>query len=225
MMWVLYGIIVAVVVVVVLVMRSRLKPPPPSGFLDDYSRLQKDPQLQGLLWWSRTDVDWEAFEGILLQPVEVRLHPRIGETRAQRVDPEVLKELAGRFHEVVTDELEGHYSLRDAAAGKALRIRSAVTDVKLSNPWINILTVLTVLIPVNFGGASMEAEFLDGDTDEALGAVVARGMGSPLHVMPHSLASEGHAVDTFKRWAKLLRASLEEVDFPRAAHRDNNSDI
>lgn len=218
-MFVYYTIIFAVVVFGVLIIRGRLKPPPPSGFLSDYARLKKDPSFAGLLWWERPNIDWKAYDRILLEPVEIYLHSKKEERRSGAVDTKTLKQMAEKFHDIVDTELKDYYYLTDASDEKVLRIRSAVTDVKLSSPWLNILAVFSVMVPVHFGGASMEAEFLDGATGEAIGAVVARGRGSLLQVMPGDLVSRGHAVGTFKRWAKLLRKSLEEVNFPLAPTR------
>ncbi|MBN2056654.1 DUF3313 domain-containing protein [bacterium] len=214
--WIEYGILVVVVAGLALLIRGRLKPPPPAGFLSDYSRLRRDPEVAGLSWWEEPGTNWGDYRAIFLEPVEVHLHAGFRKEKTRAVEPKILLELAQTFHDMAAAELKESYELTEAAGDGILRIRTALTEVKLSNPWINVLAVLSVMVPVHFGGAAMEAEFLDGGTGRILGAVVARGRGSLLHVMPKDLSPGGHAVNTFRGWAKLLRRSLEEVGFPAA---------
>ena len=65
----------------------------------------------------------------------------------------------------------------DKPGPDVLRVRAAITDIIPANPLINATAILAVGLPVDMGGAAMEAEFLDSMTNEPLGSVVDKRWG------------------------------------------------
>lgn len=181
--------------------------PPGSGFLEDYSKLQTDPNDQSLKWWEKPGVDWTRYDKLMVDPAVVYFHP---DAEHRQIEPDVLKELTDYFRRVVIEEVQDTYPVVDEAGPDVLRIRAAITDLIPANPFLNIVTTAGVAFPVDMGGASMEAMFLDSTTNELLGAVIDSKKGSPLEMnMLKGFTTWGYAKGAFKDWAKLLKQSLQ----------------
>jgi hypothetical protein len=178
--------------------------PPGSGFLKDYSKLQTDPDDESLKWWEKKGVDWKRYKRLMIDPVVVYYNP---EAENRQIEPDVLKELTDYFRTVVIKEVQDSYPVVDRPGPDVLRIRAAITDLVPANPFVNVVTTAGIGVPVDMGGASMEAMFLDSMTHELLGAVVDSKKGTPIDVK--GFTTWGHAKGAFKDWAKLLKESLE----------------
>ena len=177
--------------------------PPGSGFLKDYSQLQTDPDDESLRWWEKKGVDWKRYKKLMLDPVVVYLHP---EAKNRQIEPDVLKEMTDYFRNAVIEEVQDAYPFVEAPGPDVLRIRAAITDLIPANPFVNIITTAGVCLPLDMGGASMEAMFLDSTTNELLGAVVDSKKGTPVDI--NGFTTWGHAKGAFKDWAELLKESL-----------------
>jgi hypothetical protein len=136
--------------------------PPGSGFLKDYSQLQTDPDDESLKWWEKEGVDWKRYKKLMIDPVVVYYNP---EAENRQIEPDVLKELTDYFRTVVIEEVQDTYPVVEAPGPDVLRIRAAITDLIPANPFINIVMTAGVAVPVDMGGASMEAMFLDSTTN------------------------------------------------------------
>jgi len=146
----------------------------------------------------------------MIDPVVIYLHP---EAENRQIDPEVLKELTDYFRTSVIEEVQDAYPVVDDSGPDVLRIRAAITDIVPANPLIDTATILAVGLPVDMGGAAMEAEFVDSVTNEPLGAVVDEKVGLPVHPADYvqGFTKWGHAKMALDAWAELLREALDEV--------------
>lgn len=181
--------------------------PPRSGFLRDYSQLQVDPEDESLLWYEKEGVDWKRYKKIMIDPVVVYLHE---EAENRQIDPKVLKELTDYFRHVTIEEVREVCPVVEKPGPDVLRIRAAITDLVPANPFVNVLSTAGAGVPVDMGGASMEAEFLDSVTNEPLVAVVDMKKGTPVDInMLKGFTTWGYAKGAFRDWAELLRESLE----------------
>lgn len=178
---------------------------PKSGFLKDYSEFRADPKDKSLLWYEKKGVDWKRFKKLMIDPVVVYLHP---DARNRPVPAEELNKLTEYFRETVVREVRDEYPVVDTPGPDVLRIRAAITDVIPVSPVTNILSVAAIGVPLDMGGAAIEAEFLDSDTGERLGAIVDLKLGTPLDV--RGFTSLGHARTAFQKWAKELKRALAE---------------
>ena len=186
------------------------KTPQRSGFLQDYTILHQDPEDKSLSWYEISDVDWKKYSKLMIDPVVVYLHT---EAMNRQIDPKALSELTEYFRNTVIEEVQDAYPVVDKPGPDVLRIRAAITDLIPANPLINTTMVLVVGLPVDMGGAAMEAEFLDSVTLKPLGAVVDKKLGIPLNPEDYVLGFTqwGHAKTACDSWAELLRESLDEV--------------
>lgn len=199
-----YNMAVVLLTVLLIAGCSTMKTPK-SGFLEDYSEFRVDPKDKSLFWYEKEGVNWKRFRKLMIDPVVVYFHP---DARNRAIDPKELKKLTGYFRETVVRELEDEYPIVNAPGPDVLRVRAAITDVIPVKPITNILTVAAIGIPLDMGGAAIEAEFLDSETGERLGAVVDMKLGTPLDI--NGFTSLGHAKTAFRQWAKELKQALNE---------------
>ena len=120
-------------------------------------------------------------------------------------------------------QLQDVYPFVQEPGPDVLRIRPAITGVKESKPFLN--TISSVL-PIGFtisivkkgvtgthmsvGEASLEAEFLDSQTNERIAIVIDKRSG-PKYKVFKGMKKWGHAKDAFDYWAKRLRKFLDEA--------------
>lgn len=181
-------------------------PPAHSGFLDDYSTLKPDKYGKAALLWSeKPGFDWKKYNTVMLDPVVIYYHPEAG---SRAIQPEELQKLAVYFHDAVVTELKGSYEVSKTAGPRVLRIRCAITDVVAANPALNVVTTVVAFVPLDMGGAAIEAEFLDSVTGERLAAMVERKKGSPLN-LPGGFTELGHAKAAFREWGRELKTALQ----------------
>jgi hypothetical protein len=181
--------------------------PPGSGFLKDYSKLQTDPDDESLRWWEKEGVDWKRYKKLMIDPVVVYFHP---EAENRQIEPDILKELTDYFRTAVIEEVQDAYPVVEAPGPDVLRIRAAITDLIPANPFVNVVTIAGAGLPVDMGGASMEAMFIDSTTNELIGAVVDSKKGTPVDInMLKGFTTWGYAKGAFRDWAALLKESLE----------------
>ncbi len=183
--------------------------PPHSGFLTNYPAMQTDPADESMMWWEKPGIDWSRYTKLMIDPVIVYFHP---ESKNQGIDPETLKELTDYFRKTVVEHVQDLYPVVEKPAADVLRIRAAITDIIPANPWVNAVTVAGAGLPLDMGGAAMEAEFLDSVTGESLGAVIDERRGAPVDVgdMIDGFTTWGHAKSALDDWAELLRESLRQ---------------
>ncbi|MFA5355928.1 MAG: DUF3313 domain-containing protein [Candidatus Omnitrophota bacterium] len=198
-------LVLSVFMVIFLIGGCSTMKTPKSGFLEDYSEFQVDPKDKSLLWYEKKGVDWKRFKKLMIDPVVVYFHP---DALNRAIQPEELEKLTGYFRETVINEVKDEYPVTDTPGADVLRIRTAITDVIPVKPVTNILSVAAIGIPLDMGGAAIEAEFLDSETGERLGAVVDMKLGTPLDFS--GLTSLGHTKTAFRQWAKQLKQALAE---------------
>jgi hypothetical protein len=177
----------------------------PGGFLGDYSQFKPDPEYDGMLTYEKPGTDWSRFTKLEIDPVLVFIKPG---AKDRELDPEAQKMMADYFRNAVVKAVEDLCPVVDRPGSDVLRIRAAITEVIPANVALNVLSGAALMIPVDMGGAAMEAEFLDSMTGERLGAVVHKRVGTPLD-MVGGYTKWGHAKAAFDYWAQELRKSLE----------------
>ena len=177
-----------------------------SGFLKDYSQLEKDPDYAGTRIYINADVDFKKYDKFNLDPVIVYFHP---DAKAEGVDPDELDELVTYFEEAVTKELSNTLKNTDQLGPGVMRMRLAITDVEKTTPAMNVLPQ-TKITGLGIGGASMEGELLDGATGERLAAVIQGEKGSVLSVGA-GLSKWGNAKEVMDRWAKRVSERLAKL--------------
>lgn len=181
--------------------------PPNSGFLKDYSGLKED--IYGdrsLRWWEKADFNWKQYQKVMLDPVVVYYHP---EAKYRQIDPEAVTKLTGYFREVVVEELADEFPVVTEPGPDVLRIRAAITEIVPANPAINIITTAAVFVPLDMGGAAIEAEFIDSVSGEVLAAMIDKKLGNPVDPRFYrGFTTLGYAKGAFSAWAAELKEAL-----------------
>ncbi len=90
----------------------------------------------------------------MVDPVVIYFDPSAED---REILPDELKKLTDGFREAVIEELGDTYPVVDNPAADVLRIRCAITDVVPSNAALNVATSLVAFVPVDMGGAAIEA--------------------------------------------------------------------
>ena len=183
-------------------------PPPNSGFLSDYSNLHEDKYGDRSLRWYETDnFDWRQYRKLMIDPVVVYFHP---EAKYRQIDPEAVKKLTDYFRTVVAEELASEYPIVATPGPDVLRVRAAITEIVPANPAVNIVTTAAAFVPLDMGGAAIEAEFLDSQSNEVLAAMVDKKMGNPIDPKFYrGFTTMGYAKSAFAAWATELKKALK----------------
>jgi hypothetical protein len=198
-------ILLASLVAVVVLAGCASTPPPRSGFLVDYPDLKPDPGNPQLLWWEKPDFDWKRYHKLMIDPVVMYYDPK---AKNQEIRPDDLNRLADAFRDVVIAELGNSYPVVNTPGRDVLRVRAAITEIIPASLAVNVVTTLVAFVPLDMGGAAIEAEFIDSMTNERVAAMVERKLGTPFD-LKSGFTSLGHARASFKSWAAELKRALE----------------
>ena len=191
-----------------------------SGFLQDYPKFEKGPS-GGADWvYFEEGVDFKKYDKVLMDQVVFYFSK---DSKYKGINPEEINKLSDAFHKAMVKALKDEYPFVSEPGPGVLRIRCAITDVKKSRPLLNTITaVMPIGLAISFvkkgvtgthtnvGGASMEAEFLNSQTNERIAAVVDKRMAAKRKVFK-GMRKWGHAEDAFNYWAKRLRKFLDEA--------------
>ena len=181
---------------------------PTTGFLTDYSNLR---EASGT---SLRYLDKEAlsrYSSFIVDRIEVHFHSgadAIEDKTEGKLSQQQINDLTNYMHTVLVEAVResGNEVVYQPAAGVA-RIRAAITDINKSTA--AALVPQAKLAGVGLGGASMEAEIVDSQTGEQIGAVVEAKQGSK---MPFSNLGEWDAAkQVINDWGKRLQKRFEEV--------------
>lgn len=191
-----------------------------SGFLEDYPSFEKGPRGGVDQVYFKEGVDFKKYDKILMDQVVFYFSE---DSKYKGINPEEINKLSDAFHKAMVDALKDEYPFVSEEGPRVLRIRCAITDVKTSKPLLN---TITAVVPsglaislvkkgvtgthTGVGGASMEAEFLDSQTNERVAAVIDKRMAGKYKVIK-GMSKWGHAEDAFNYWAKRLRKWLDEM--------------
>ena len=174
--------------------------PPQTGFLSDYSRLEKVGQAEMRF----ISPDLRECDAFIVDPLQFQI---------QRDPPVLTKEqkaeVANYFRTTFERTLTEHdYKVVKDAGSHVGRLRVALTDVKKSTWWLNLWWG-TKLAGAGTGGASMEAEIVDSVTGEQLAAVIKAGKGNQFELDYFKALDD--IKDVIDRWAKEAGKRLDEL--------------
>ncbi len=175
---------------------------PSTGFLSDYSRLE--PTSDGGLRYANPKYDLRDYTRFIMDPVELYLDE---ETKAEAGHWDELERLRAYMRKTVIHTLEPRYAAAGTQPGPGTaRIRIALTHVKKGSPF-------------TMGGVSMEAELLDSQTAEQIGALIeTRRVRRPYG----GLSKWDDAQAAMDDWAKRLYDRLEEARGRQTFRRPHN---
>ncbi len=169
-----------------------------TGFLSDYSRLEpvNDSRMR---YQSQRIADYNDF---IVDPIRVTVP-------ADKLSDSDCDEVRSYFRDKVIESLRqtGHRVVNTPGPGVA-RIRIALTDVAASTWWQKVHPVSRA-VGAGTGGAAMEAEIIDSQTKEQLGAVVQAGTGNQFDMTAFSTVADiKSAIDG---WVQHFSDRLKEL--------------
>lgn len=188
-----------------------------SGFLDDYSILQKGAgNNEALLRYVNPAADWKHYTKVMIDPVQLWM----GEGSSLRDIPrEERIRLTSLLLGKTQNALLADYRLVREAGPHVMRISVALTEAEASNP---VLDTISSVLPTGYvisgtkslatgtgtfvGSASAEAKITDAELGTLLAAAVDRRGGAK---SLSGVTSEWNDVEeSFQYWASTLRYRL-----------------
>jgi Protein of unknown function (DUF3313) len=183
-----------------------------SGFLQDYSQLQPSPDVNAAMVYVNPARPLKDYNKFIIDPVVIHFAP---EAKGAGIEPDTLKELTDHFRaEVVQALTKSGYQVVTAPDAGVMRIRVAITDISKTVPVANIHPAMK-MSGIGLGGASMEAEGLDAQTQQRVFAVVDSQSGSRLGFVS-GFQIYTHAKEVMTGWAERLVQRLDEAHGKKA---------
>jgi len=155
-----------------------------SGFLGNYSELERVPGEQYLWRYVKPGTNWKQYDKVFVEPMEVWINP---EAEHPGIRPELYSQVDHLFKEIVAKEFQPHgYQLAGQPGPGVLVFRGALTGVTPIRQGFEPSDVLPIKAAINAGKyafgdepyyivLSGEIEMLDGGSGErVLAAVGAR---------------------------------------------------
>ena len=174
----------------------------PTGFLGDYSMLQKGGDDEALLIYRKQGIPLNKYYKVIIDPVVVWMDP---DSDLADLDAATRQHLANRLHYYMRKELSTVMTVVDHPSVGTIRFQMALTDAESSNPLRDaVSTVLPFGIamsaasqvltgkPTNVGGASIEIKVSDAMTGEIIGAAADKRVGG-----------KSLDLDTIDKWADV----------------------
>jgi hypothetical protein len=161
-----------------------------SGFLSDYSQLEKGKKCQADLVYVNQSADWAKYTKVWIKPVEL-WHADDPKSKLGSLSKEKQQMLVDYLHTSLHEHLSKDYQIVDAAGPDVLVLRCAITEGKGSKPVMDLISaVYPAGLVLSYGkqliwgtGAgvgvtTIEAEILDGQSNQRLAAAVDRRAGT-----------------------------------------------
>jgi hypothetical protein len=150
----------------------------PTGFLGDVESLRPENTTAGRRLYVADGFLLDRSVGLVIEPVELRLPA----DDLARLDAPTQKRLREEAEASLRAAWSKHLPLTDDSSA-TLRLRTAITQVDLSNPALNAATTVLLFLPFDVGGIAVESELRDSRSGKRVAAVIDVRSGSPLNVI------------------------------------------
>lgn len=189
----------------------------PSGFLRDYSQLEKGHGKEALLRYANPNTDFTKYDKIIIESIAIFAAK---DSDLSKLDVERSTMLAAYFRDALVEELSKDYEIVTEPGPSTMRMRVAITQAGGSEV---VLDALTTIIPqtrmlstvgqvaagdaMMTGEARAEAEILDSQSGERLLAAVDSRYGTK--ALRGTFNKWSDAEGAFRYWAERTRLALE----------------
>lgn len=193
----------------------------PSGFLGDYSMMQKGLKDRANLYYMKPDVNWNQYTKIWIKPIEL-WDSGDPESPMGKISPESRQTLIDLLNTALNTALSKDFTMVDHGGADVLVIHAAITDAKKSKPVIGAVSSIYLPLKViglgkqtiagtgiGVGSVTIEAEFLDGLTSDRLCAVMDSRSGTEA-IRSKFTGTWGDVEKSFTWWAERLNTRLGE---------------
>ena len=189
-----------------------------AGFLEGYyEKLGPGPKDGAKLRWLKPGVDFSKYEEFMIDSVVFFL---ADESEYKGIDGNEMKELTDAFNLELANALKDKYPMVSEPGPDVIRIRVAITNVKLSKP---VLSGVTTIVPIGLvvsvvkkgttgswtGSGEIGVELLAIDT--MTNEVIAAAQDERSAGFTERFSKLGSAEDAFKFWAGRVRAFFDNV--------------
>ena len=181
---------------------ATIDEPEQTGFLSDYSKLERDTDNQ----WLYAPAKTAAYSKFHIEPVSILMDPA-GEAK---FTTEEIAELQQHFVTKMTEALtkDNGYEVVSGPGPGVATFRLAITEIDASIAALNI-TIYTKVSGAGLGGIAAEGEIVDSVTGEQLAAAIRWGSGS--RVLRAGLSKLGDAKLVIDGWAKDIRNRIDQA--------------
>ncbi len=131
-----------------------------------------------------------------------------GARKSSELDRSTQTALANYFHNAIVNTVGDRYEIVSQPAPGVALLRIAITDIESSAASLTLLPHFQIS-GAGLGGASMEAELLDSQSREQIGAVIERQKGSRFSL--DSVTQWGDAKSVMDDWANRFRKRIDEA--------------
>src|ERR1017187_87285 len=203
----------------------------PSGFLGDYSEMQKGLKDRADLYYMKPGVDWAKYTKIWIKPIEL-WHSLDPGSPMGKISPENQQTLIDLLHTALNTALSTNYTMVDQGGPDVLVIHAAITDAKKSKPVIGAISAIYLPLKlislgkqgiagkaIGVGSVTIEGEILDGQSNERLCAVVDSRSGTSA-IRSKFTGTWGDVEKSFDWWAARLDTRLTEEKTGSATKTD-----
>jgi len=191
--------------------RERRGTPEESGFLGDYSQLQKNPDYPAALVYVRPGVQWGNYNSVQIDSVG------LWGDASNNISPEDQQTLTDVLYKSLYDDLSKYFTIVNQPGPNTLRLRVALTQVQSAKP---VLRTVTTVIPqlrvlgtivglsadtaATVGSATVEMEVLDSVTNQRLAAAVDDRAGTKVLFAKRAYTSWGDVEAACKYWSDRI---------------------
>jgi hypothetical protein len=96
---------------------------------------------------------------------------------AKKLEPQESVKMTSLLWDSLTKDLSAAKLNTDNSAAESLTLNAEITDVKRVHPWVNVLTMAAVFVPLDFGGAKVTAWVVDQQTGQVIVEIETVGCG------------------------------------------------
>lgn len=105
-------------------------------------------------------------------------------------------------------ELQSSFRNQTLQDGPVLRIKPTITGVRRSKSAVNAISLVSIKVPLSYGGAAVRFDLIDDTTGEIVGIVNSGGRGRAWNGF-QGLRALGHSRSVLKGSAKRIRRDTE----------------
>ncbi len=171
-----------------------------TGFLSDYSKLERDTDDR----WLYSAANTGTYSKFYIEPVSILFEPKEEPTFSPDQIEQLKTYMIVRLTERLTED-DGYEVVSEPGPGVAI-FRIGITDVDASIAALNI-SIYTKITGAGLGGIAAEGEIVDSVTGEQLAAAIRWGGGS--RVLRAGLTKLGDAKIVIDRWARDIRERID----------------
>ena len=204
-----YRFCLVLLVIVAVSACATVDEPEQTGFLSDYSKLERDTDNRWLYSASKTS----EYSKFYIEPVAILFKQK----EDPEFSPDELEELKTYLVVRLTKRLtedDGYEVVFGPGPGVA-SLRMGITEVDASIAALN-LSVYTRVTGAGLGGIAAEGEIVDSMTGEQLAAAILWGSGSRImgrgtQVLEGEVSKLADAKGVIDRWAKDIRKRIDKA--------------